>query len=165
VALQQKIEGMLKLTDSTISVVRRISSELRPIGLDDLGLMEAIEWQARQFQDRTGIVVTCNCGLENVSLSQEESTAVFRIFQEALTNVLRHAQATEVHIETSEEHGEFILTITDNGRGITDDEKLCQSTLGLLGMRERVYLIGGKIDITGYDGGGTVVAVRIPISR
>jgi signal transduction histidine kinase len=102
--------------------------------------------------------------LENVDLSQEQSTAAFRILQEALTNILRHAQATTVNIQMKKEDGEFILTIRDNGRGITDDEKSGQRTLGLLGMRERAHLIGGKIEITGSDGKGTVVIVRIPIS-
>jgi signal transduction histidine kinase len=97
-------------------------------------------------------------------LSREQSTAVFRIFQETLTNILRHAQATKVNVQMKEEDGEFILTISDNGRGITDDEKSGQRTLGLLGMRERAHLIGGRIDITGSDRKGTVVTVRIPIS-
>jgi signal transduction histidine kinase len=155
---------MIKLTDNTINTVRRIASELRPVALDTLGLTAAIEWQVRQFQDRTGITVECDCTLENVHLSREQSTAVFRIFQEASTNILRHAQATRVNIQLQDEDGEFILTISDNGRGITDEEKSGQHTLGLLGMRERAHLIGGKIDITGIDGKGTVVTVRIPIA-
>src|SRR5437870_2486931 len=121
--LLKRIEGMMKLTDTTINTVRRIASELRPVALDTLGLTEAIEWQASQFQGRTGIDVECDCTLENVHLSREQSTAVFRIFQEALTNILRHAQATRVNIQMKEGDGEFILRISDNGRGITDDEK------------------------------------------
>jgi signal transduction histidine kinase len=155
---------MMGLTDTTVNNVRRIASELRPIALDALGLSEAIEMQAQQFQDRTGIIVECDCTLENADLSQEQSTAAFRILQEALTNILRHAQATTVNIQMKKEDGEFILTIRDNGRGITDDEKSGQRTLGLLGMRERAHLIGGKIEITGSDGKGTVVIVRIPIA-
>jgi two-component system sensor histidine kinase UhpB len=129
-----------------------------------LGLSEAIEWQARQFQERTGIIVQCDCTLENVNLSREQSTAAFRICQEALTNILRHAQATRVKIQLKEQNGSFILTIGDNGRGITDDEKSGRRTLGLLGMRERAHLIGGRIKITGSGGKGTVVTVRIPFS-
>jgi PAS domain S-box-containing protein len=162
--LRKKIAAMMRLTDTTVNTVRRIASELRPIALDALGLSETIEMQARQFQERTGIGVQCDCTLENVDLSQEQSTAAFRILQEALTNILRHAQATTVNIQMKQEDGEFILTIRDNGRGITDDEKSGQRTLGLLGMRERAHLIGGKIEITGSDGKGTVVIVRIPIS-
>jgi PAS domain S-box-containing protein len=164
VDLTKRIEAMIELTDTTLNVVRRIASELRPIALDELGLSEAIEWQGQQFQRRTGIVVRCDCDQESVKLSGESSTAVFRIFQEALTNILRHAQATAVQIQWKRENGESILTIGDNGRGITDDEKLGQRTLGLLGMRERAHLIGGKIEITGSEGKGTVVNVRIPIS-
>jgi len=162
--LRKKIAAMMRLTDTTVNTVRRIASELRPIALDALGLSETIEMQARQFQERTGISVQCDCTLENVDLSQEQSTAAFRILQEALTNILRHAQATTVNIQMKKEDGEFILTIRDNGRGITDGEKSGQRTLGLLGMRERAHLIGGKIEITGSDGKGTVVIVRIPIS-
>src|SRR6266404_2239133 len=162
--LRTRIAAMIELTDATVNSVRRIASELRPPALDDLGLSEAIAWQTRQFQDRTGIVAACDCLLENIDLSREQSTAVFRIFQEALTNILRHAQATRVNIQMKEDHGELILTISDNGRGITDDEKSGQRTLGLLGMRERAHLIGGEISITSAEGGGTVVTVRAPIA-
>jgi len=162
--LSKKLEAMIELTDTTVDGIRRIASELRPIALDELGLSEAIEWQARQFQERTGIIVQCDCTLQSVDLSREQSTAAFRICQEALTNVLRHAQATRVNIQLKEQDGAIILTISDNGSGITDDEKLGQRTLGLLGMRERAHLIGGRMEITGSEEKGTVVLVRIPIS-
>ncbi len=162
--LRQKIAAMMRLSDVTVNTVRRIASELRPIALDALGLGETIKWRARQFQERTGIIVHCDCDQESVDLSGEQSTAVFRIFQEAMTNILRHAQATRVDIQLDQENGELILTISDNGRGITNDESLGQHTLGLLGMRERARLVGGKIDITGSDGKGTMLTVRIPIS-
>src|SRR5437763_3327808 len=106
-ALREKIETMIGLTDTTVAAVRRISSELRPSILDDLGLAEAIEWQAQQFQARTGMVCRCDCKVENLELDQQKSTAVFRIFQEALTNVLRHAQATSVDVASKVEGGEF----------------------------------------------------------
>ncbi|MDX6498088.1 MAG: hypothetical protein QOG23_1348 [Blastocatellia bacterium] len=163
--LRQKIEAMLRLTDTTIGTVRRIASELRPFALDEVGLPEAIDWQARQFQGRTGIIVQCDCILDNIDLSREQSTAVFRISQEALTNILRHAQATKVNIQMNEDDGKLILTISDNGRGITDDEKSGQHTLGLLGMRERIHLVGGNIEINGSAGKGTVVSARFPILR
>ncbi|MBC8029765.1 MAG: PAS domain S-box protein [Pyrinomonadaceae bacterium] len=161
--LRTKLEGMIGLTDTTVNAVRRIVSELRPTALDELGLSEAVEWQARQFQDRTGIFVHCDCVVEPDELSREQSIAAFRISQEALTNILRHAQATTVHIQMRTAGGEFILTISDNGRGITEEEKLGRRTLGILGMRERAHLIGGTIDFTGSQGKGTVVTVRIPI--
>jgi signal transduction histidine kinase len=161
----KRIEAVIELTDTTVNFVRRIASELRPIALDELGLSEAIEFQARQFQERTGIVVQCDCDQESVDLNGEQSTAVFRIFQEALTNILRHAQATTVQIQLHKENGAVVLTISDNGRGITDDEKSGQRTLGLLGIRERAHLIGGTIEINGPDGKGTVITVRVPISH
>ena len=164
-ALQTKIEAMIKLTTTTLDIVRRLSSELRPMALDELGLVEAIEWQALQFQTRTGIAVEYEYSQEKVDLNSEQSTAVFRILQEALTNVLRHAQATKVTITMKQESGEFFLAIKDNGRGIAESEKSGAHSLGLLGMRERAHLIGAKIDITGIEGKGTAVSVRIPISE
>jgi signal transduction histidine kinase len=162
--LREKIAPMIKLTDATINTVRRISSELRPSILDDLGLVEAIEWQAQQFQAQTGIICHCDCALENLDLSQEKSIALFRIFQEALTNVLRHALATKVDINIEEKADEFILTTSDNGKGITESQKSDSRSLGLLGMRERAHLVGGEIEITGTEGRDTVVTVRVPIS-
>ena len=162
--LRERIETMLRVIQTTIETVRRISSELRPSVLHDLGLWPAIEWQAQQFQDRTGLICQCNCAVTNLDLSGEQSTAVFRIFQEALTNILRHAQATMVNIHMNEDDGELILTISDNGRGITEDERSRSQSLGLLGMQERAHLTGGNIDITGVDGKGTVVTVRISVS-
>jgi PAS domain S-box-containing protein len=161
--LRKKTGVMMDLTDTTIGVVRRIASELRPSVLDELGLVEAIEWQAQQFQTRTGITCNFRCTLEGLDLSDEQSTAVFRIFQESLTNVLRHAQATEVEVRIMRDDGNIILTITDNGRGISDEQILGPDSLGLLGMRERAHLIGGEIDIAGTPGIGTSVTVRVPI--
>lgn len=162
--LGKRLDAMISLAETTLNTVRRIASELRPSALDELGLTQAIKWQARKFQDRTGIIVECDYTLENVELGQERSTAVFRIFQEALTNILRHAEATRVQIQMKEADGQFILTISDNGRGITDDEKMGRLSLGLLGMRERAHLIGGEVSITSAEGRGTVVTVRAPVA-
>ena len=163
-AVREKLSALMKLDDTAINAVRRIASELRPSVLDDLGLGAAIEWQGQQFQSRTGIVCLCDCSLENIELTEGQSTTVFRIFQEALTNILRHAQATRVDIALKKEDDELVLTIRDNGRGITTGEKSDRLSLGLLGMRERVNLIGGTIHITGVEGKGTVITVRVPIS-
>src|SRR4029079_12463900 len=114
-ALRGKLQALMKQSDLAISTIRRIASELRPSVLDDLGLAAAIEWQAQQFQTRTGIVCDCDCSLNTLDLSDEQSTALFRILQEALTNVLRHAEATRVDITLNEENGVFILSISDNG--------------------------------------------------
>jgi signal transduction histidine kinase len=156
---------MITLVASTLNTVRRISSELRPGILDDVGLIAAIEWEAHRFQTRTGIVCHVDSLVENAHLTREQSTALFRIFQEALTNILRHARATRVDIATMEEEGEFALTIRDDGRGITDEETSGEKSLGLLGMRERAYLIGGEVNITGTAGQGTVVTVRVPVRK
>jgi PAS domain S-box-containing protein len=159
-ALRARIATMMKLADSTINTVRRIAWELRPSVLDDLGLVEAIEWQAKQFEARTGIVCDWNGFIDNIVFNQEQATAIFRIFQEALTNILRHAAATRVDITMSQEPGEFVLAISDNGRGITGIEK---SGLGILGMQERVRLVGGAIEIHGLEGSGTTISVRVPL--
>ncbi|MDQ1636783.1 MAG: two-component system, cell cycle sensor histidine kinase and response regulator CckA [Pyrinomonadaceae bacterium] len=162
-AVREKLSALSELTDMSVSTLRRIASELRPSVLDDLGLAAAIEWQAQQFQARTGIVCVCEHCQENVVLSAEQSTAVFRIFQEALTNVLRHARATRVDIKITKDEGFFVLSVNDNGKGITQSEKSGQQSLGLLGMRERAHLIGGEVTITSAEGQGTVVNLRVPI--
>jgi PAS domain S-box-containing protein len=164
-AMQDKLTTMVGLTDTTINVVRRIASELRPSILDDLGLVEAIEWQTQQFQARTGIECHCHCTLQSDDVGDQQSTAVFRIVQEALTNILRHAQATRVGVAMSEEHGALVLTVTDNGRGITEAEKHSRQALGLLGMQERAHLIGGRVDIVGAPATGTTLHVRVPLAR
>lgn len=161
--LREKIEGMIELIDATINTVRRISSELRPSILDDLGLVAAIEWQAQQFEARTGIICQFDSFVDTTDLSREQATAIFRIFQEALTNIRRHAQATRVNIMIEEEEGEFVLEVRDNGRGIAEDENIGSQSLGLMGMRERAQLVGGRIEITGVAGKGTVLTVRVPI--
>ena len=163
-AAQKRLEAMMRLTDSILNGAKRIASELRPSILDDLGLIEAIESQAQQFQDRTGITSSFDSTLDTIILNREQSIAVFRIFQEALTNILRHANATRVDIAAKEQAGEFILTIRDNGKGITNEAKSLPLSLGLLGMQERAYLVGGMIDITGTDGKGTAVTLRVPVS-
>jgi signal transduction histidine kinase len=164
-AMRDKITTMRGLTDTTINVVRRIASELRPSILDDLGLVEAIEWQTQQFQARTGIECHCDCALQSIPLGEQQSTSVFRIVQEALTNILRHAQATQVSVAMKEEDGTLVLKVIDNGRGITPAEVSSKKSLGLLGMRERAHLIGGQVDIAGLVGAGTTLQVRIPLAE
>jgi PAS domain S-box-containing protein len=161
--LTAKLAGMLALTDAMITSVRRIASDLRPVVLDVLGLEEAIVWQAQQFQERTGIAVHCESGGRGFQLDPAQSTAVFRIFQEALTNILRHSHATKVDVTVVEDSGVFVLMIGDNGRGITEGERMGELSIGLLGMRERAHLIGGEIDVSGVAGEGTTVTLRLPI--
>jgi len=154
---------MMELIDATINAVIRLSSELRPSILDDLGLLPAIEWQAGVFEGRSGITCRIDSFVENINLSPEQATAVFRILQEALTNILRYAKATRVNITLLAEAGDFVLEVRDNGRGITQAESTGARSLGLLGMRERAQLLGGSIEISGIPGKGTVLILRIPI--
>jgi two-component system, NarL family, sensor histidine kinase UhpB len=161
-SLNKDLNNMTRMVDTTIDSLRRISSELRPGVLDDLGLDAAIEWQARQFQIRTGIV--CQYKIAGkIELTREQSIAVFRILQETLTNVIRHANATRVTIDMKLEGEELLLTITDNGRGISEVEKCGQRAIGILGMRERAHLIGGRLDIKGTNGKGTAVSLKVPL--
>jgi|GEM_PF-440742 len=161
--LLKKLDTMGNLVDGTIKTVRKISSELRPGVLDYLGLGAAIEWQAQDFQNRTGIICTLDAG-GDYELNQNSSTAVFRIFQETLTNVARHSRATEVKIRMAIDGEDFILEIEDNGKGITETEIYNNKSLGLLGMRERANLIGGDFHIKGTST-GTVVSVIIPYNQ
>lgn len=164
-ALREKVAGMITQTDSAVDTVRRIASELRPTALEEFGLAEALCWHSQQFQARTGIEVFCDWPPQSAGLGRERATAVFRICQEALTNVMRHAEATRVDVKMSDEAGHFVLTVSDNGRGITEAEKRASHSLGLLGMRERAHLLGGEITIEGTEGRGTVVTVRVPTTN
>ena len=163
-AIREKIPVMTGLIESTITTVRRISSDLRPSVLDDLGLIAAVEWQLQQFQTRTGIQCASETALDAVDLDRERATAVFRIFQEILTNVLRHARATRVGVQVRKESGSFVLEVKDNGCGITADDQVSSASLGLLGMRERALLVGGEVAICGAEGKGTSVVVRVPVA-
>jgi signal transduction histidine kinase len=157
-----KIKSIGRVVDTTIQSVRRISSALRPQVLDDVGLIEALKWQAGDFQVRTGIRCMVDLPAEEPVLSREQATAAFRVLQEALTNVLRHAGATRVDISLRADTDHFILKIADNGRGAPEAALSSSKSLGLLGMRERAYLLGGKVDIEGQVGKGTTVVLSIP---
>jgi len=151
--------------DSLIRAVRRIATALRPGVLDDLGLGAALDWQAREFQSRTGILCHVRASKRLSPLDQDMNTAFFRIFQEALTNVARHAGATRVEVRLKEHSGQLTLEVSDNGRGILPDEITNTKSIGLLGMRERASLLSGRVVIRGRPGRGTTVSASIPISR
>lgn len=153
------------LTDSAIHSVRQISAGLRPSILDDLGLAAALEWLAQDFERRTGIACEFIQGMEVRHLPFEMRTTVFRIFQETLANVTRHAQATQVRTHVREEAGNLVLTVADNGRGITEQEIARPTSLGLLGMRERALRLGGQVSIVGRAGEGTSVTLQIPLRQ
>jgi len=164
-AISPKLEDMSVLIDATVQAVRRISAELRPSLLDDLGLAAAIEWQLDEFRERTGLACVFTSNLTNTVLDTDRATALFRIFQEALTNVARHAKATQVTVTLDEDPASLTLRIQDNGQGISEEEMRQAKSFGLLGMRERVYLLEGEIDIRGAPGQGTSVTVRIPLKK
>ena len=160
--VDEKIRGMKEQVDSTITSVQRIVAELRPGVLDDLGLVAAIEWQCRDFQRRTGVACHCTVSHEDLRVDPEHATAVFRICQEALTNVTRHAQATEVHVRLEDQGGGLLLQVSDNGRGIPSDRLADARSFGLLGMRERAGLLGGDVQIETKEGSGTTIALQLP---
>jgi two-component system sensor kinase len=164
-ALTEKTEAMARLIDATLNSVRNIATQLRPSVLDDLGLIAAIEWQAEEFQNRSGIQCRLDLEREEVALDKNRSTAIFRIFQEALTNVARHAQASEIWISLKVQAGSLILQIRDNGRGIKQEEISSSKSLGLLGMRERAFAFGGEVVISGGPGQGTTVTLKIPVNQ
>ncbi len=161
--LLKRITAMKDTIDTTVQVVRKISAELRPGILDGFGLPAAIEWQASEFQDRTGIQCQLSAIPEDLDLEERPSSAIFRIFQELLTNVVRHANASRVSISLRKRRGMLILEVQDNGRGISENEKFKANSFGLLGVRERVALLGGKSSIKGVQGQGTTVTIRIPL--
>jgi PAS domain S-box-containing protein len=161
-ALAEKSAAMLKLIDSTVHAVRRLSTELRPAILDSLGLIPAIEWLAQEFQKRTGVECDFVPTDEELEVDEDRTTALFRICQEALTNVARYANATAVEIELEAGEQQITLRISDNGRGITEAEQRATNSFGLLGMRERARLLGGTFEIHGAEGKGTTLTVRIP---
>ncbi len=160
--LSGKIKSMSGLIDTTVQSVRRISSELRPKLLDDLGLSAAMEWQANEFMSRAGIECHISSEPEDIILDQARSTAFFRIFQETLTNIARHAQATEVEVMLQEDTEAVELVVRDNGKGITESQIANAKSLGIIGMRERVHSLGGDLKIAGVPQKGTTVEVRIP---
>jgi len=131
--------------------------------LDDLGLVPAMEWQLQEFQKRSGIRCRFTSTLEQVALDAEETTVLFRILQETLTNVARHASATRLEVALDEEQGYVCLRVQDNGRGITDSEVQGSRSFGLLGMRERVLLRSGQFSIHGTPGRGTTVVIKLPL--
>jgi len=159
----EKSEAAAHAIDRIINSVRRIASGLRPEVLDEIGLGAAIDWQAREFQRRTGVRCHVELPPKFVDPDKERSTAIFRIFQELLTNVARHANATRVDVRLEETQEEGLrLTVADNGRGIQASEFESPTSLGFLGLKERVLAFSGTIDVNGEEAKGTTVSVTIP---
>jgi PAS domain S-box-containing protein len=162
---RRRIGPMLALTDRAMLFVQRISSELRPGLLDHLGLGAAVEWLTEQFQERTGIHCHAVLPATDIHLDKDRTTVAFRIFQELLNNVARHARATRVDVRLRATDREVLLEVKDNGRGITRQELANPASLGLLGMKERVFPFGGEVTVAGVPGKGTVAAARIPLRK
>ena len=162
--INDRLSGAMTLIDRTMESIRRIATELRPPILDEFGIVAAIEWQIEEFQKRFGI----RCELNNqwpaeIVPSQSLSTALFRIFQEMLTNVARHSEASAVKVLLSRDSENLMLSVTDNGRGITEGER--REALGLLGMQERAGIFGGRVDIRSAAGKGTMACMKIPLAK
>lgn len=160
-----RIQNMIELIDETIKTVRRISSELRPGILDDLGLPAALEWQSNEFERRTGIHSVFKTDGLTGTYTRDVATVVFRIYQETLTNVARHANATQVETQVVQNSTELVLTITDNGSGFEVQQVGNKKTLGLLGMRERALMINGHLNITSVPGKGTTIVLTVPLEN
>ncbi len=160
--LLEKTQAMSDLTDVMVQAVRRIATELRP-GILDLSLVATIEWQLQEFQTRWGIESSFICTPDETTLNVDGATTVFRIFQEILTNVARHAHATKVEVVLEENSTVLTLSVKDNGRGITESEVHNPKSIGLLGMRERARLQGGKVHFRRNPDQGTTVIVRLPL--
>jgi signal transduction histidine kinase len=162
-AATDRIHSMKERVDETIQTVKSIITKLRPGLLDDLGLTAAIEWQANDFQKRTGIVCEVSMNPEEMNINQEISTDMFRIFQETLTNITRHSGATRVIVHLDQTDHSLELQVHDNGRGITFEETNDPKSFGLIGIRERAQYWRGSVEIEGKAGFGTTVTVRFPL--
>jgi signal transduction histidine kinase len=161
----EKLTNMALLLDQTIDLVRQVARELRPGVLDELGLLAALEWQSQEFTSRTGIPCISYLNSDKASFGRDLDTAIFRICQEALTNVIRHAAASHVRIGLNATNREIEFSIEDNGKGITDEQIVNANSFGLMGMRERVSPWNGEIIISGVPDQGTIVRVRIPMDN
>ncbi|MCH8067993.1 MAG: PAS domain-containing protein [Candidatus Marinimicrobia bacterium] len=157
------LQSMISLTDHSLQTVKRIATELRPGVLDHLGLGAAIEWQSKEFQSHTQIKCEVRLPEERLGLDKDKDIILFRILQESLTNVARHAQATNIVITLQKDKQSISMIVQDDGRGIEESEVVGMRSLGLLGMRERAHLVGGKLTITGEKGKGTTVSVSVPM--
>ena len=155
----------LQLVDQTLRSVQSLSQDLRPPLLDDLGLESAIEWQVKEFRRRTECYCNLDMDLIDLETNNNRDTAIFRVVQESLTNVMRHAQASEVNISVRTKDGWLLLEIMDNGRGISAQELENFDSTGLIGMRERAGMLGGRVEIQRQQSGGTVVRLKLPVQH
>jgi signal transduction histidine kinase len=160
-----RLQSVVGLVDLGIATVKRISARLRPATLDHLGLAEAIRWELLTFKARTGIRCQVRANRQHTRLTPEQQTALFRIVQEALNNVVCHANASSVQVAIRETDADVELRIRDNGRGISAAQAAAAGSIGLLGMKERAALIGGTFKVAGQRGRGTIVSVQVPVEK
>ena len=163
VDLVEHAASMNRLLDSTVATTRRISSDLRPLVLDDLGLGAAAEWLVDGLSQRASIACDLKVDPDCAELGEPHASTLFRVMQESLTNVARHARATRVTVRLSRESGDAVLTVADNGIGINPDARVKPGSFGLRGIRERVLLLGGTLTIAPDPAGGTIVSARLPM--
>jgi PAS domain S-box-containing protein len=163
--LVRKVKSMSELIDTAIETVKRLSLELRPSILDDLGIAAALEWQAEDFSRRTQIRCDFTSKPKDIVFDQDHSTAIFRIFQEALTNVARHSNASRVKAVLTKKTDTIVLTIEDNGKGIEENQIADPKAFGIIGMRERAHFLGGEVRVNGAPGKGTSITVSIPPAK
>jgi PAS domain S-box-containing protein len=163
--LQAKVGSAVELVDNMIVTLRRIASELRPRTLDDLGLSAALESQAQEFESRTRIRCSVTLPDEPLALDVDTSVAIFRIFQESLTNVARHARASRVEARLKAENDQIVFQVFDNGRGFDPEEAKARKSLGIVGMQERAFILKGDLKVEGVQGAGSTVTLTIPFPR
>lgn len=162
--IRERVSAMISLIDETVKTVRRISSELRPGILDDLGLVAALEWQCQEFEKRTGILSELKTDDSDYDLERNLATNIFRVYQEALTNVARHAKATAITTSLKKTDTHILLQVTDNGIGFDMENAKRKNTLGLVGMRERAILFQGELTVQSRPGEGTSVILSVPLT-
>jgi signal transduction histidine kinase len=165
IQLVNKLQSLIGLIEISIQSVRQIAGDLRPAVLDHLGLKEAMQWEATKFQARTGIRCRVLFGMKRDLADRTRALALYRIMQEALTNVARHAHAGAVRISLQQRGKVLTLMIKDNGRGITKAERSAVESIGLLGMAERARLLGGRLTIGGVPGRGTTITAQVPVTH
>jgi PAS domain S-box-containing protein len=163
-ALAKKLERMETLLDTTVTATRRIAADLRPLMLDDLGLLPAVEWLVDNFTQRTGVPCELAVSTSDLKLHNAHSTAVFRIVQESLANIAKHARASRAEVAIEENGSEVTISVRDDGLGFSPQEPRKPNSFGLAGLRERAYLLGGEAAIISAPGRGTNIEVRLPVS-
>ena len=162
-ALAAKLDKMQAMLDATVAATRRIAADLRPLMLDDLGLIPAVEWLVEDFSERSGIRCDLAASDDELELPKAHASAVFRIIQESLTNVTKHARASRVEVAIAQDSGLLTVEVRDNGAGFALDAPRKPDSYGLLGLRERAALLGGEAAIVSAPGKGTQIMIRLPV--